>query len=192
MKGTIQKKESKDFFFFFFFFTSYLTFCFMLFRFKMFMRLKAFFFCFIYVFIEKNLQQFIYLLVWLAILCGLQDLSCLTRDEISVPWSGSIESWQLDHQGIPWVFILHGLLIFCYSFEGNMTEATGELRNQFGLPHHLIGKKCMSYELTISKPPGYWKTEIVSSVSHFCYWYRNMNRKDRSIIYFLYPVFQMC
>lgn len=184
-KELYRRKEVKTYFFL----ISYLTFCFMLFRFKMFMRLKAiFFFSFIYVFIEKNLQQCIYLLVWLAVLFGgLQDLSSLTRDGINVPCSGITEPWPLDHQGIPWVFILQ-INMDCWYFAIHLKETWLKLQENSEmstLPHHLIGKKWVSCELMISKPPGHWRTEMVSSFSHFCYWHKNMNRNDRNILDFL-------
>ena len=36
-----------------------------------------------------------------ALLCSMQDLSYLTKEQTHIPFSGSAESQPLDHQGIP-------------------------------------------------------------------------------------------
>ena len=53
---------------------------------------------YIYLSIIYLFSLFFFLLV---MQCGLQDLSCLTRNEIHVPWGGSSESHPPDCQGIP-------------------------------------------------------------------------------------------
>ena len=53
----------------------------------------------IYIYLSSIFSVFFFFL--LVMQCGLQDLSCLTRNEIHVPWGGSSESHPLDCQGIP-------------------------------------------------------------------------------------------
>ena len=50
-----------------------------------------------YIYLSSIFSVFFFLVMQ----CGLQDLSCLTRNEIHVPCSGSTESHPLDCQGIP-------------------------------------------------------------------------------------------
>ena len=55
------------------------------------------------IFLLKTLQFFFF---FLAVPCGLQDLSSPIRDRTCVPCIGSTESYSLDHQGSPQMFFL--------------------------------------------------------------------------------------
>ena len=51
-------------------------------------------------------NEVIFIFIYLAVLCGMQNLSFLTRDQTRALWSGSVESQPLDHQGSPRIYVL--------------------------------------------------------------------------------------
>ena len=51
-------------------------------------------------------KKFPFLFLFLAVPCGMWDLSCPTRDQTRIPLHWKVKSQPLDCQGIPWISVI--------------------------------------------------------------------------------------